>query len=84
MGLTYPVTGARDPLSGRMVERKREIVESAHYGAPIITIAYENPGVFTASWEVTGVLYRGGVIKLPRARSARVFCPPQARKFGRW
>ena len=25
------------------------------------------PGVFTASWEVTGVLYRGGVIKLPRA-----------------
>ena len=28
-----------------------------------------------------GVLYRGGVIKLPRARSARVFCPPQARKF---
>ena len=25
-----------------MVERKREIVESAHYGAPIITIAYEN------------------------------------------
>ena len=31
-----------NPLSGRMVERKREIVESAHYGAPIITIAYEN------------------------------------------
>ena len=42
-----------------------------------------HPGVLTASWEVTGVLYRGGVIKLPRARSARVFCPPQARKFWR-
>ena len=41
------------------------------------------PGVFTASWEVTGVLYRGAVIKLPRAPSARVFCPPQARKFWR-
>ena len=41
------------------------------------------PGMSTASWEVTGVLYRGGVIKLPRARSARVFCPPQARKFWR-
>ena len=40
------------------------------------------PGVLTASWEVTGVLYRGGVIKLPRAHSARVFCPPQARIFG--
>jgi hypothetical protein len=26
------------------------------------------PGVSTASWGVTGVLYRGGVIKLPRAR----------------
>ena len=26
------------------------------------------PGVFTASWEVTGVLSRGGVIKLPRVR----------------
>ena len=25
------------------------------------------PGVSPASWEVTGVLYRGGVIKLPRA-----------------
>ena len=25
------------------------------------------PGSSTASWEVTGVLYRGGVIKLPRA-----------------
>ena len=42
------------------------------------------PGVSTASWEVTGVLYRGGVIKLPRARSARVFSPPQARKFWRY
>ena len=41
------------------------------------------PGMSTASWEVTGVLYRGGVIKLPRARSARFFCPPQARKFWR-
>ena len=27
----------------------------------------KRPGVSTASWEVTGVLYRGGVIKLPRA-----------------
>ena len=26
------------------------------------------PGVLTASWEVTGVLYRRGVIKLPRRR----------------
>ena len=34
LGLTYPVTGARDPLSGRMVEREREIVESAIYTRP--------------------------------------------------
>ena len=30
-------------------------------------------GIHLASWEVTGVLYRGGVIKLPRALCARVF-----------
>ena len=50
---------------------------------PRRTWAKRRPGVLTASWEVTGVLYRGGVIKLPRARSARVLCPPQARKFWR-
>ena len=43
-----------------------------------------SPGVLTASWEVTGVLYRRGVIKLPRAHSARVFCSPQARNFWRY
>ena len=31
------------------------------------------PGVFTASWEVTGVLYRGGVIKLPARLPASFF-----------
>ena len=39
--------------------------------------------ILLGRWEVTGVLYRGGLIKLPRARSARVFCPPQARNFWR-
>ena len=35
------------------------------------------PGMSTASWEVTGVLYRGGVIKLPRTR----FLPAAGAKF---
>ena len=54
---------------------------STEYSLPGAT---QFPGyiVSTASWEATGVLYRGGVIKLPRARSARVFSPPQARNFG--
>jgi hypothetical protein len=33
--------------------------------------AYSMRGMSTASWEVTGVLYRGGVIKLPRAAGAK-------------
>ena len=37
---------------------------------PLSLDHYPTPGVSTASWEVTGVLFRGGVIKLPRALSA--------------
>ncbi len=53
----------------------REVMKGEASGGSVL------PGVSTASWEVTGVLYRGGVIKLPRAHSALVFSPPQARKF---
>ena len=39
------------------------------------------PGVSTASWEVTGMLYRGGVPRQRSARSAHLESAPQAEKI---
>ena len=39
-------------------------VFSSHRRGGAVRERTRRPGVFTASWEVTGVLYRGGVIKL--------------------
>ena len=41
--------------------------------AAVSAVAWScGPGVFTASWEVRGVLYRGGVIKLPQGSPIRL------------
>ena len=72
----YAASMARRSLETGDVCRSRDLnvtVVCRRTGGP--------PGVFTASWEVTGVLYRGGVIKLPRARSARVFLPAAGAKI---